>query len=72
MLDECKQKPEESIDEFLDRFDRCYQLVTACSVSANIPAEIRAFMILKRACVSDTHRRLILSKMNLEDKSKNV
>ena len=70
VLDECKQKPEESIDEFLDRFDRCYQLVTASSLSANIPAEIRAFMILKRVCVSDTHRRLILSKMNLEDKSK--
>ena len=70
VLDECKQKPEESIDEFLDRFDRCYQLVTASSVSANIPAEIRAFMILKRACVSDTHKRLILSRMNLEDKTK--
>ena len=45
-------------------------MVTANSSSANIPAEIRAFMVLKRACVSDTQRMLILSKMNLEDKPK--
>ena len=69
VLDECKQKPEESIDEFLDRFDRCYQLVTASRVSANIPAEIRTFMLLKRAYVTDIQRMLILSKMNLENKS---
>ena len=68
-MEDCKQKPGESIDEFLDRFDRCYHLVTAISTSANIPAEIRAFMVLKRACVTDTQRMLILSKMDLEDKS---
>ena len=68
-LENCKQKPGESIDVFLDRFERCYRLVTASSTSANIPAEIRAFMVLKRACVTDTQRMLILSKMDLEDKS---
>ena len=69
-LEECKQRPREAIDDFIDRFERCYMMVTANSSSANIPAEIRAFMVLKRACVSDTQRMLILSKMNLEDKPK--
>ena len=69
-LEECKRRPGEAIDDFIDRFERCYMMVTANSSSANIPAEIRAFMVLKRACVSDTQRMLILSKMNLEDKPK--
>ena len=68
-LEECKQKPGELIDEFLDRFERYYQM-TASSSSANIPTKIRALMILKRACVSYIQRVLILSKMNLEVKSR--
>ena len=69
-LEECKKKPGELIDKFLDRFKRCYKLVTASSYSANIPAEMRAFMVLKGACVSNTQRMLILSKMDLDDKTK--
>ena len=69
-LEECKQKASETIEEFLDRFERCYKMVTASSSTANIPEEIRAFMVLKRANVSDTQRMLILSKMNLDEKNK--
>ena len=60
----------ETIEEFLDRFERCYKMVTASSSTANIPEEIRAFMVLKRANVTDTQRMLILSKMNLDEKNK--
>ena len=68
-LEDCKQKSGEIIEDFLSRFERCYTMVTANSTTANIPAENRAFMVLKRASVSDTQRMLILSKMNLDDKS---
>ena len=47
-LEECKQKASETIEEFLDRFERCYKMVTASSSTVNIPEEIRAFMVLKR------------------------
>ena len=56
--------------EFLHSFERCYNAVMATSSSARIPAEIRAFMVLKRAGVSYTQRMLVLSKLNLENKDK--
>ena len=68
-FEDCKQKPGEVIEEFLDRFERCYKLVSTSSSGTSIPAETRAFMVLKRACVSDTQRMLILSKLDLSKKS---
>ena len=53
-LEECKQKASETIEEFLDRFERCYKMVTASSATANIPEEIRAFMVLKRSNLTKT------------------
>ena len=44
-------------------------MVTSSSSTANIPEELRAFMVLKRANISETQRMLILSKMNLDEKS---
>ena len=67
-LEDCKQRDDEEIESFIDRFERCYTMVTSCSSTASIPAEIRAFMVLKRAKVSDTQRMLVLSKANLDKK----
>ena len=55
-LEDCRQRDDEEIEAFIDRFERCYTMVTCCSSTASIPAEIRAFMVLKRAKVSDTLR----------------
>ena len=67
-LENC-QRSVKTIDEFIDSFERCYTSVTSISKTTNIPAEIRAFMVLKRANVSDTQRMLVLSKIDLNDKA---
>ena len=64
------RRGDKSVIDFLDSFDRCYKAVMAISASARIPAEIRAFMVLKRAGVNDNQRMLVLSKLNMEDKAK--
>ena len=64
------RRGDKSVVDFLDSFERCYNAVMAISASARIPAEIRAFMVLKRAGVNDTQRMLVLSKLNMEDKAK--
>ena len=64
------RRGDKSVVDFLDSFERCYNAVMAISTSARIPAEIRAFMVLKRAGVNDTQRMLVLSKLNMEDKAK--
>ena len=58
-----------SVVQFLDSFERCYNAVMAISQSARIPAEIRAFMVLKRAGVNDTQRMLVLSKLDMSNKA---
>ena len=68
-LEDCRQKNNETIAEFVDRFERCYERVAASSETAKIPEEIRAFMVLEKADVSDTQRLLILSKTNHEEKT---
>ena len=57
------------MEEYLDRFERCYGRVKAGCKTAKIPEKILAFMVLERADVDETRRMLILSKMNLEKKS---
>ena len=55
--------------EYLDRFERCYDRVVASSDTAKILEEIRAFMVLERADVSNMQRMLILLKTNLEEET---
>ena len=63
------RKGDKSVVDFLDSFERCYNAVMAISQSARIPAEIRAFMVLKRAGVNDTQRMLVLSKLDMNNKA---
>ena len=67
-LEDCKQGSEEGIEEYLDRFERCYNMVKSSSATDNIPEEIRAFMVLRRINASATQRMLILSMIDLNVK----
>ena len=58
----------ETIDSFLSNFELCYSAVIATSQSSAIPAEKRAFMVLKRLGATEEQRMLVLAKLNKEDK----
>jgi transposase InsO family protein len=60
----------DSIDTYISSFERCYTAVVATSPSSQIPAEIRAFMVLKRSGASEEQRMLVLAKLNKDDKPK--
>ena len=45
-FEDCK-RGSDKIDVFLSNFERCYNAVVATSPTSKIPAEIRAFMVLK-------------------------
>ena len=66
-FEDCKRGTS-SIDEFLSNFDRAYNAVTCTSLSAKIPSEIRAFMVLKRSGATGNQRMMVLSRLNKEDK----
>ena len=44
--------------KYLDRFQYCCEGVTLSSKTAILPEEIRAFMVLRRADVTDAQRKL--------------
>ena len=48
----------------IPNFEGCYTAVVATSQSSNIPAEIRAFRVLKRSGVSEEQRMLVLAMLN--------
>ena len=69
-LESCSQRSDETIEEFVDRFKRCYELVRASKKETKIPGDIRAFMLLRRARKTEAQRMLVLSKMNSKDVDK--
>ena len=66
----CKRKPDEKVEEYIDKFERCYERVAASSKTANIPEEIRTFMVLERAGVTET--QIMFIKNESRRKNKNV
>ena len=66
-FEDCK-RGSDKIDVFLSNFERCYNAVVATSPTSKIPAEIRAFMVLKRSGASAEQRMLVLAKLKKEDK----
>ena len=56
MFEECEQEVNETSNEFVDKFERCYKLVVAKSEKSYIPKAIRACMIFRKARLTDTQR----------------
>ena len=66
-FEDCKRGNDE-IEVFLSNFEGCYNAVVATSPTSKIPAEIRAFMVLKRSGASAEQRMLVLVKLNEDNK----
>ena len=65
-FDECKRGERQSIDEFLVTFDEKYKRILKGGTT--IPADILAFMMLKRARITKDERLLVITGMNFEKK----
>ena len=57
------------IEDFVSDFDRAYQKAASAS-GLTIPASVRAFMVLKRANLTNTQRMLVMSKLDQTNKEK--
>ena len=66
-FEDCRQE-NKSIDDFVSDFERTYNTVTVVSTTAKLPAEVRAFMLLRRSGVNSTQRMLVLSQLDKDDK----
>ena len=54
------------IEVFVLEFERAYNNVTVTSKTAVLPAEVRAFMLLRRSGLNSTQRMLVLSQLDHE------
>ena len=65
-FDECKRGDRQSIDEFLVSFDEKYKRILKGGTT--IPADILAFMMLKRARITKDERLLVVTGMDFSQK----
>ena len=61
---------DETMNQFVDRFERCYQLIIKCKNETNVPNDVRAFMLSRRARTMKTERMIVLSKVKLKGENK--
>ena len=68
IFEDCKRGQGKEIQAYVDRFDRAYTAVKSV-YNAILPAEIRAFMLLKRAGVEEgVDRSLVMSKLDFTNR----
>ena len=65
-FDECKRSDGQSVDEFIIKFDEKYNKIK--KGGSQIPQDILAFMMLKRACLTKNERLLVVSGMDYTKK----
>ena len=70
VLERCEQEVNETGNEFVDKFERCYKLVVANDGKVYIPKAVRACMVKRRARITDTQRMLITLRINLNGEEK--
>ena len=66
-FDECKRESDQSVNDFIVKFDQKYQKVVKRGIT--LPSEIVAFMLLKRSNLTKEERQLVLTGMDYSKKT---
>ena len=66
-FDSLKKSEKQSLEEFISEFEMKSNRVKATGTT--LPQEVLAYMLMKRAGINNIERMLILSKVNIEDKT---
>ena len=66
-FDACKKGASQSIEEFINDFEAKYNRIK--QTGSTIPAEILAYMMMKRAGLSQVEKMLVISRVDMEDKA---
>ena len=65
-FENCRKKENQTLEDFLSDFEMKYNRVK--SSGTNLPEEVLAFMLMKRAGLTQLEKMLILSRIDLEKK----
>ena len=65
-FDNCRKSENQSLEDFISEFETKYNRIKASGTV--IPEEVLAFMLMKRAELSQVEKMLILSRIDIEEK----
>ena len=65
-FDSCRKEGDQSLDDFMADFEHKSNRVKAAGVT--LPGEVLAYMLMKRAGLSNLERMLVLSRVDMTDK----